>query len=130
MTERNKDMLTPQQLVAEAKALIREVDVAEAEQLLKKGVLCLDVREVGEHGAERLPDAINIPRGVLEFRIGDIPAFADKSNTLLVYCKTGGRSALAALNLQRLGYSSVLSIAGGLDAWRSRGLPLAAVELP
>jgi rhodanese-related sulfurtransferase len=128
--ERANDMLTPQQLVAEARAQICEVDVTEAARLLKEGVLCLDVREVGEHQAGRLPEAINIPRGVLEFRIGDLPVFANKGNTLLVYCKTGGRAALAALNLQRLGYSGVLSIAGGLDAWRSQGLPLASVNLP
>lgn len=117
-------MMTPQQLVAEAKAQIREIAAAEAAQLLQQGVLCLDVREIGEHEIERLPGSINIPRGVLEFRIGEHPAFADKRRTLLVYCKTGGRSALAALNLQRLGYSGVLSVAGGIEAWRSQGLPL------
>jgi len=117
-------MMTSQQLVAEAKAQIREVDVIEAAWLSKEGALCLDVREVGEYETERLPDAINIPRGVLEFRISELPAFADKSCTLLVYCKTGGRSALAALNLQRMGYSSVLSISGGIEAWRIHGLPL------
>lgn len=116
-------MMTPQQLVAEAKGQIREVDVTEAAQLLKKGVLCLDVREVGEYEIEHLIDAINIPRGVLEFRIGEHPAFADKSKTILVYCKTGGRSALAAFNLQRLGYS-VLSISGGIEAWQKQTLPL------
>ncbi len=117
-------MMTPQQLVAESKAQIREVNVAEAAWLLNEGALCLDVREVGEYETEHLPQAINIPRGVLEFRIGEIPAFADKSNTLLVYCKTGGRSALATFNLQRLGYSSVLSIAGGIEDWQKQGLPL------
>ncbi len=117
-------MMTPQQLVAEAKGQIREVDCAAAVQLLSHGALCLDVREGGEHEAESLHGAISIPRGVLEFRIGDHPAFADKSRALLVYCKTGGRSALAAVNLQRLGYSNVVSLAGGIDAWRSQGLPL------
>lgn len=117
-------MMTPQQLVAEAKSQIREVDFAAATQLLNDGALCLDVRETGEHEVERLPGAINIPRGVLEFRIGEHPAFSDKSRTLLVYCKTGGRSALAAHSLQRLGYSNVLSVAGGIEGWRSQGLPL------
>jgi len=117
-------MMTAQQLVAEAKAQIREVDFNVAAQLLNEGALCLDVRETGEHATERLPGAINIPRGVLEFRIGELADFADKSRTLLVYCKTGGRSALAAHNLQRLGYSNVLSVAGGIEAWRSQGLPL------
>jgi rhodanese-related sulfurtransferase len=117
-------MMTAQQLVAESKAQIREVDVAEAAQLLNEGVPCIDVRETGEHATERLPDAINIPRGLLEFRVGEHPALADKNRTLLVYCKSGGRSALAAVSLQRLGYSSVISIAGGIEAWRSQGLPV------
>lgn len=117
-------LMTAQQLVAEAKAQIREIDSGEAASLLNEGALCLDVRENGEHEAERLHGAINIPRGVLEFRIGEHPDFADKARPLLVYCKTGGRSALAALNLQRLGYRSVMSLAGGLEAWRSQGLPL------
>ncbi len=117
-------MMTPQQLVAEAKAQIREVDCGTAVQLLSQGALCLDVRESGEHEAECLHGAISIPRGVLEFRIGEHPACNDKNRALLVYCKTGGRSALAALNLQRLGYGNVVSLAGGIDAWRSQGLPL------
>lgn len=117
-------MMTPQQLVAEAKAQIREVDSAAAAQLLHAGASCLDVRETGEHEAECLPGAINIPRGVLEFRIGEHPAFADKGRPVLVYCKTGGRSALASLSLQRLGYSNVISIAGGIEGWHSHGLPL------
>lgn len=117
-------MMTPQQLVAEARTQIREIAPAEAAQLMREGVLCLDVRETGEHEIECLQGAINIPRGVLEFRIGEHPEFSDKSRTLLVYCKTGGRSALAALNLQRLGYSGVMSIAGGIEAWRNQALPL------
>ncbi len=117
-------MMTPQQLVAEAKGQIREVDCATAVQLLSQGALCLDVRESGEHEAESLHGAINIPRGVVEFSIGEHPACTDKSRTLLVYCKTGGRSALAAVSLQRLGYGNVVSLAGGIDAWRSQGLPL------
>jgi rhodanese-related sulfurtransferase len=117
-------MMTPQQLVAEARAQIREIAPVEAAQLMRTGALCLDVRETGEHEADRLQGSINIPRGVLEFRIGEHPELFDKQRTLLVYCKTGGRSALAALNLQRLGYGNVLSIAGGIEAWRNQALPL------
>ncbi len=117
-------MMTPQLLVAEAKALISEVSPVQAAQMMQLGALCLDVRETGEHEAESLNGAINIPRGVLEFRIGDHPLLADKSRQVLVYCKTGGRSALAAVNLQRMGYRNVASIEGGIDAWRSQRLPL------
>ena len=117
-------LMTAQQLVAEAKAQIREIDSGEAVLLLQEGALCLDVRETGEHQAERLQGSINIPRGVLEFLIGEHPELANKERTVVVYCKTGGRSALAALNLQRLGYKGVISLAGGIEAWRTRGLPL------
>lgn len=117
-------MMTPQLLVAEAKALISEVSPIQAAQMMQLGALCLDVRETGEHEAESLSGAINIPRGVLEFRIGDHPLLADKERQLLVYCKTGGRSALATVNLQRMGYRKVASLEGGIDAWRSQRLPL------
>jgi rhodanese-related sulfurtransferase len=117
-------LMTAQQLVAEARAQIREINSGEAAMLLKEGALCLDVRETGEHQAERLHGSINIPRGVLEFRICEHPELANMERTVVVYCKTGGRSALAALNLQRLGYKGVISMAGGIEAWRSQGLPL------
>jgi len=116
--------MTAQHLVAEARAQIREIDSSEAAMLLQEGALCLDVRETGEHQTERLHGSINIPRGVLEFRICEHPEFANKERTVVVYCKTGGRSALAALNLQRLGYKGVISMAGGIESWRTRGLPL------
>jgi rhodanese-related sulfurtransferase len=117
-------MMTPHLLVAEAKAQITEVSPIRAAQLLQEGALCLDVREAGEHESECLNGAINIPRGVLEFRIGEHPLLSDRECRLLVYCKTGGRSALATLNLQRMGYRNVASIEGGIDAWRSQRLPL------
>jgi len=117
-------LLTAQQLVAEAKSQIREIDSGEAAALLKEGALCLDVRETGEHQSERLHGSINIPRGVLEFLISEHPELSNKERTVVVYCKTGGRSALAALNLQRLGYKGVISMAGGIEAWRTQGLPL------
>lgn len=116
--------ITPQQLVAEAKAQIRETDVASAAKLLNEGVLCLDVREPAEYESGCLPGAINLPRGVVEFRIGEHPAFADKSKPVVVYCKTGGRSALAVLNLQRIGFSNLFSMSGGVEAWGQQGLPL------
>lgn len=116
--------ITPQQLVAEAKAQIRETDVATAAKLLKEGVLCLDVREPAEYEAGCLPGAINLPRGVVEFRIGEHPAFADKTKQVVVYCKTGGRSALAVLNLQRIGFTNLVSLSGGVEAWGQQGLPL------
>jgi len=116
--------MTPMELVIEAKAKIRETDVNGAAQMLKDGAQVLDVREPSEFEAGCLPGAVNLPRGVVEFRIGEHPAFADKSRPVMVYCKTGGRSALAALNLQRIGYVGVVSMAGGFEAWNQQGMPV------
>lgn len=113
--------MTPQQLVAEAKAQIKEVDVAAAAQKIDAGVIVIDVREPSEFEAGRLPNAVSIPRGVLEFKTGDHSALADKDAQILLYCKTGGRSALATQSLQRLGYTQVVSLAGGFEAWAGSG---------
>lgn len=113
--------MTPQQLVAEAKAQIKEVDVATAAAQIAAGTVVIDVREPAEFEAGRLPNSVNIPRGVLEFKTGEHPALANKDAQLLITCKTGGRAALATLNLQRLGYHQIASIAGGFEAWSSSG---------
>jgi len=111
------------ELVAEAKSQITEIEPAAAATAMRSALL-LDVREATEFEAGRLPGAINIPRGVLEFRIGDHPLLSRRDTDILVYCKTSGRAALAALNLKRMGYTNVRSIHGGFDAWSHLGLPL------
>jgi len=115
--------LTALELVAEAKSRIIEIEPATAQAALASA-LVLDVREPAEFEAGRLPGAINIPRGVLEFKIGDHPQLSQRDADILVYCKTSGRAALAALNLQRMGHTNVRSIHGGFDAWSQLGLPL------
>lgn len=110
-------------LVTDAKSQIIEIEPAAAQVALKSALL-LDVREAAEFETGRLPGAINIPRGVLEFRIGDHPLLSRRDTDILVYCKTSGRAALAALNLKRMGYTNVRSIHGGFDAWSRLGLPL------
>jgi rhodanese-related sulfurtransferase len=110
-------------LVAEAKSKITEIDLAAAQTAMPHALL-LDVREPAEFDAGRLPGAINIPRGVLEFRIGDHPQMSHRDSDILIYCKTSGRAALAALNLQRMGYINVRSIQGGFDAWAQANLPV------
>lgn len=109
--------MTPQQLVAEAKTQIMEIDVNTAAQRIAAGAVVIDVREPAEFGAGSLPNAVNIPRGVLEFKINEHPALADKDAEILLYCRSGGRSALATVSLQRLGYTRPNSILGGFDAW-------------
>lgn len=116
--------ITPQQLVAEAKAQIREVDVATVIQNLQTDCVVIDVREPAEFEAAHLPNAVSIPRGVIEFKTPDHPALANRNAEIILYCKTGGRSALAAFNLQRLGYTNIRSLAGGFDAWVKHHEPI------
>lgn len=113
--------MTPPQLVAEAMAQIQQIDTASANAHLAKNGAVIDVREPGEYQAGHLPGAVNIPRGVLEFNIGNNPALANKDEPIVLYCKTGGRAALSAVNLQRMGYSQVRSLTGGFDGWVSGG---------
>ncbi len=123
--------VTASDLVAEARAAIVELTPAEFAGAHGDAVL-LDVREPAEFETGHIPGAINIPRGVLEFQVDAHPAVASVSDPALahrerpvvVVCRTGGRAALAAVNLQRLGFSNVRSIAGGTVAWSEAGLPL------
>ncbi len=114
--------VTPHDLVVEAKSQIKEVNCDDAQSLLGKRVV-LDVREYDEYAAGHLPGAINIPRGVLEFKIGMIPEAADKHAPILLYCRTSGRAALSAVQLQRIGYSDVISMAGGYEQWEKESRP-------
>lgn len=119
--------LTAMDLVAEAKRHIVEVSPDEAKALIGN-VLVLDVREPAEYALGALPGAINIPRGVLEFKIDSHPAFQNRRDAdILVYCQTGGRSALATEALKKLGYEKAVSLAGGFKLWQESGL---AVETP
>ncbi len=113
--------MTPPQLVAEAMAQIQQIDIPTTSTHLASGGTVIDVREPGEYQTGHLPNAVNIPRGVLEFKIGDNATFANKDLPIVLYCKTGGRAALAAVNLQRMGYQQVRSLSGGLDGWVSGG---------
>jgi sulfur dioxygenase len=118
-TRPERTTITAQDLVAQAKEQITEISVDKAKQLLGQGdIAVVDVREESEYAAGHVDKALPIPRGVLEFKAGTTPELADKSKTVVVYCRTGGRAALAAQSLQNLGYSNVLSIAGGYEAWQ------------
>jgi rhodanese-related sulfurtransferase len=114
--------VTPHELVLEAKSQINEVSTADGQSLLGKRVV-IDVREYDEFAAGHLPGAINIPRGVLEFKIGMVPECANKDGAFLLYCRTSGRAALSAVQLQRIGYSNVISMVGGFEAWNNEGRP-------
>lgn len=114
--------VTPHELVVEAKSQIKEVNTVDAQALLGKRIV-LDVREYDEFAAGHLPGAINIPRGVLEFKIGMVPECANKSGAFLIYCRTSGRAALSAVQLQKIGYENIVSMAGGFEAWNNEGRP-------
>ena len=123
--------VTAADLVAEARARIREVAPAALGSEAAKPVL-IDVREPAEYAIGHLAKAINIPRGVLEFQVDAHPAVANvtepalahRQRPVVVYCRSGGRAALAADSLQRIGFSDVRSIAGGIEAWIAAGLPV------
>jgi len=114
--------LTPHDLVVEAKSQIKEVSPAEAQALMTKRTI-IDVREYDEYAAGHLPGAINIPRGVLEFKIGTVGECADKGKPYLIYCRTSGRAALSTVQLQRIGYADLISMAGGFEVWFTEGRP-------
>jgi glyoxylase-like metal-dependent hydrolase (beta-lactamase superfamily II)/rhodanese-related sulfurtransferase len=108
--------------VSDAKRHIVEIDVAQSKQLLAEGnIVLIDTREESEYAAGHIDEAILLPRGMLEFKISDIPELIDKSKAVLIYCRLGNRSALAAQTLQQLGYTNVLSMAGGFEAWKRSG---------
>jgi rhodanese-related sulfurtransferase len=116
--------ITPMELVAQARAQIKEIAPKDAWNAMSGEVRVLDVRETSEFEAGRVPGAINIPRGILEFRIGEVPEFAKKDVPIILYCRTGGRAALATLALNQIGYANVTSVTGGIVAWEQSGLPV------
>lgn len=122
---------TMKDLVADAKSRVGTVSPHAAEEGVKNANLILDVRELAELEKDgRIKGALHIPRGILEMRAD---ATADSANTQLVevrdigrvhvLCASGGRAALAADSLRRMGYDADV-IAGGLGGWKSAELPL------
>lgn len=117
-------------LVAEAKARIDEIDLDTAEAAIRNADALLDVREADEFHAGHIPGAVNIPRGLLEFRLSASPELSARDLNIVLYCKTSGRATLAACALQDMGYLNVQSIAGGFDAWSAAGKAVVTPSLP
>jgi len=117
-----KDM-TAKELVTEAKKSICQVSISEAKDLIDKGgYVFLDCREPKEFKMGHIPGAMNIPRGLLEFKIAKkIP---DKNAKIVMYCKKGGRGCLATCTLCRMGYKNAQNMAGGWMAWEKAGYPI------
>jgi rhodanese-related sulfurtransferase len=109
-------------IVEDAKTRVREVDVEQTLGRLKEGARLIDVREDGEWERGHARGAEHLGRGVIERDIeGAVP---EHSTELILYCGGGYRSALAADNLQRMGYTNVYSLAGGWKAWKEAGAPV------
>jgi rhodanese-related sulfurtransferase len=99
------------------------IDAVEAERRMREdpdGPLLVDVREVNEFEAVRAPGAVLMPMSSFAARAGELP----KDRPLMVMCHLGGRSAAAAGFLIRSGWSDVVNITGGMDAWERGGLPV------
>jgi molybdopterin/thiamine biosynthesis adenylyltransferase len=111
-------MTTYRDLVARARATITEINGADLEPILDEYNI-IDVREVDEHSQGAIPGARLLPRGLLERDIGGV--LPDNETRIAVYCAGGHRSALAALSLGQMGYSNVVSLAGGFDRWKEEG---------
>ena len=111
------EIKTREDLLAEARPHLTMVEAERAEKLIANNALILDVREPAEFQMGHLPSAVNIPRGVLEFKVGMHPQLSDPEHSILIYCKNGGRSTLAAYTLLQMGFSQVEMLVGGFDGW-------------
>jgi rhodanese-related sulfurtransferase len=105
----------------DAKRRIREISVDEARRRVPEGAILIDVREDNEWNAGHAAGAEHMGRGVIERDI--VHVHPDKKAELILYCGGGYRSALATDMLQKMGYTSVLSMAGGWKAWKDAGAP-------
>ena len=111
-------------IVNDAKSRVKETTVDEVKQKLDKGdkVLLVDVREESEFAKDHLPGAIHLGKGVIE---RDVEArVLDVRTPMILYCGGGFRSAMAADNLQKMGYTNVLSMDGGVRDWREKNYPM------
>ena len=114
------------ELVMEAKKSVRELSPAEIhERLTSTNTLLIDVREPDEYRQGHIAGSVNIPRGMLEFKISNEPALQNLTRPAIVYCKTSGRAALSVVAMQSMGFQNVLSMAGGFDAWVAEGRSVA-----
>ncbi|SRR6266508_683516 len=110
-----------EKLVADAKKNITEISPQDAATKSKSGeAVIVDVREKDEWDEEHIPNATHLSRGTIELEIEEkVP---DRNAMIICHCGGGGRSALAAESLQKMGYKNVRSLAGGLKAWKAAGL--------
>jgi rhodanese-related sulfurtransferase len=111
-------------IVDDARSRVQETNVDDVKGKLdrREKFMLVDVREEGEYAKDHLPGAVHLGKGIIE---RDIEArVPDLSTPMVLYCGGGFRSALAADNLQKMGYTQVISMDGGIRVWREKGFPL------
>jgi rhodanese-related sulfurtransferase len=124
-------LVSPAELVGRVKATIKECSVTDAQDCVASDTLLVDIREPAEFHRGHIPGAVHLPRGLLEFEIHGLVQnsmrdqnVAPEDRPIVLYCGTGGRSALAAETMATLGYRNVRSMSGGIVAWAQAKLPL------
>ena len=112
------------QIVNDARKRVRETNVEEVKARLDRGdkFALIDVREDNEFAKDHLPGAVHLGRGIIERDIEEL--YPDTRTELVLYCGGGFRSAMAADNLQKMGYTNVISMDGGIRGWREKSYPL------
>ncbi len=115
---------TSDQIVKEAKASIKEVSVGDVKKMIdnKDKIIILDVRDKDEFETGYIPGALNLSRGMLEFKINTM--IPDRNARIIVYCGVDLRGPLAAKTLNEMGYINAVNINGGLKAWKAAGYPI------
>ena len=111
-------------IVNDAKKRVKEADFRDIKKRLDAGekMIVVDTREDNEWAKGHIPGAVHLGRGIIERDVET--TIPDKNATLVLYCGGGFRSALAADNLQQMGYTNVFSMDGGIRGWREKGYPL------
>ncbi len=131
-TQNSQKGLSASQIVTEARQTIPEISVSQAREELNKGraSLLLDVREPAEWEKGHISGAVLAPRGMLEWYADSTTPYAKPELTtkrdahIIIACASGGRSLLAAQMLQLMGYTNVVSMAGGFNEWGKQGFPV------
>jgi rhodanese-related sulfurtransferase len=110
-------------IVSDAKTRVKEMNFQEVKQKVDAGekFTLVDVREDNEWARGHLPGAVHLSKGIIERDIET--AIPDKSTTIVLYCGGGLRSALAADNLRKMGYTNCISMDGGWRSWTGAGFP-------
>ena len=130
MSETTRNSKTAAQMVAEAKQVVENLTVDQvASEIADTEVLLVDLREPAERTEQgAIGGSVQAPRGMLEFYADPASAYHraefDPARRTILYCASGGRSALAAQTLQQLGYNRVAHLEGGVKAWLAAGRPL------